>query len=65
VSAFWWLLIVGVWGILCSLYGDREGKKRGYELGWKACEEWIVKAESDVDQERQKIWKGEGEQRWP
>jgi len=37
----------------------KDAHKRGYAAGWKACEEFIVKLESDVDQERQKIWREE------
>jgi len=31
--------------------------QRGYQKGWKDAEEWIVKMETEVDQERVKIWK--------
>jgi hypothetical protein len=37
----------------------------GYKQGWEAAEEWIVTVETEVDQARQKIWKEEGEKRWP
>jgi len=76
VSAFYWLLIVGAWGVLCSLYGDREGKKRGYELGkrdgqlsgyrdgftaGRAAETgWLSNVECEVRKAQEEIWREEG-----
>jgi len=42
---------------LLELACERAGWQRGYQKGWKDAEEWIVKMETEVDQERVKIWK--------
>ena len=42
---------------LVELACQRAAWQRGYQKGWKDAEEWIVKMETEVDQERVKIWK--------
>jgi hypothetical protein len=42
---------------LLELACHRVAWQRGYQKGWKDAEEWIVKLETEVDQERVKIWK--------
>jgi hypothetical protein len=42
---------------LLQLACQRVAWQRGYAKGWKDAEEWIVKLETEVDQERVKIWK--------
>jgi hypothetical protein len=42
---------------LIELLCQQKAWQRGYQKGWKDAEEWIVKLETEVDQERVKIWK--------
>jgi hypothetical protein len=41
--------------------GVKDGSKAGYEHGRRDADNWWISTEREVDQERQKIWKGEAE----
>lgn len=55
-------LVLGIVGFSVWSYVEayERGQRKGFDRGWKASEEWLVRAESDVDRERQKIWREEG-----
>ena len=62
VIGFWLLGVLGVVILALSLFFDRRrcfrrGFRRGHEHGWKAAKEWIVEIETEIDRERQRIWR--------
>lgn len=36
-----------------------EGKRDGYEQGYKAAEDWFIRAETEIAQAREEIWRQE------
>ena len=47
--------------LLACLVRDwvKSAYRKGYQKGWAAAQEWIVTLETEVDRERQKIWREE------
>lgn len=59
VGGFFLLVALFLISWYCQRKAYERGQKCGYRRGWEAAENWIVKLETEVDQARQEIWRGE------